>query len=482
VIALARAPAPSTVEETAPEIIVPERPTHGSVVSENTGWMLDHVDWAKRRTASRILEESSEKIVAALGRKGVDLRITDSDVVAISAVTGKVEKLNAYRACRFVPSIAARDRRPMLNAMRLFIEDHEASKYFRYNVVTFGEAVPAGGALREIITDFHRRISKWAAWSRRQGVEVLYRGTEFTRATAAERKMTDRFDPETMLYHPHANLLTWPKRKMQAAEWSAYLSRSWEILGAHWRDNGKIEDASELVKYCFKPNEIAAAGDDELLWLYQQTQKLKIAQPMGPFKEFMADIEDKGEKVVRRRVGTSSQLVREKKSNRLDHAQREKLPGFESGNPTNILLGVTMPMWRHTPWAEPMILVQRYRPGAYGSGNQDRLDEIEMERMAARHDWDRNGAPDPESALSVADFYDDGKVTAFRRRPAKTDAPAAEPYKVHTCRPTVPTKEGRGPECGSDPPRRPTSRFKLLNFDLPENEKIDIYGDTAIKK
>jgi hypothetical protein len=183
----------------------------------------------------------------------------DTDITAIGAVTGKVEALPAYRAIRFLPAVAARDRRPVLHGMKYFIQHHQHARFFRYSVITASEPVPFAGELRKSIQGLSRRVSKWSAKARKRDVEILFRGIEFTRATAAERDaetaervrrefvgpvdapLTRRFGADTVLYHVHANVLTWPKRAMKAADWSDFL----RMTGGRSRATGKTTAASK---------------------------------------------------------------------------------------------------------------------------------------------------------------------------------------------------------------------------------------------
>ncbi|MCO5155940.1 MAG: hypothetical protein M9945_04170 [Aquamicrobium sp.] len=465
----------------------PARRGHTDVLTANTGWRIDPIKWARRAAASKLLAEQSEMIADALERMGTPARL-DAEITAIGAVTGKVETLPAYRAIRFLPTVAARDRRPVLNGMKYFIQHHRAARFFRYAVITAPEPVPFGGELRKAIQALSRRVSKWATEARDADVEVLFRGIEFTRATAADRDadaarrmpsteigppdapLTRRFGADTVLYHVHANILTWPQRAMKDSEWSAFLRMTWRAVKGHWQDNGRIQKAEELVKNCLKPADIREAPDEEVLWLYLQTERLKLAQPMGPFASFMSELEDAGEKVVRVRSGEDGRLQRVRKSSRLNHHASDDpgngpegdesqpapsvlddadlAPGTDGGSrsrPTNLVLGVSLPQWRHTPWAEPLILVQRYDPFAPGAGDRARLEEIDTEKGLARIDWDSNGAPDPSVALDIAARATAGTLSAIdvAMIEAEDEAPpiaggAADSYRVHTCGPTVP--------------------------------------------
>lgn len=465
----------------------PARRGHADVLKANTGWYIDPVKWARRATASRLLAEQSEAIADALERMGERARL-DSNITAIGAVTGIAEALLAYRAIRFLPAVAARDRRPVLNGMKYFIQHHPHARFFRYAVITASEPVPFGGELRKEIQRLSRRVSKWATAARDRDVEILFRGIEFTRATAADRDaeaarrtassfigpvdapLTRRFGADTVLYHVHANILTWPQRAMKDSDWSGFLRMTWRSVKSHWQDNGRIEKVEELVKYCLKPADIKEAPDHEILWLYRQTERLKLIQPMGPFAAFMAKLEEAGEKVVRVRSGDDGLLQRVRKSSRLNHHSKDGQEGSQEGDaaqpapsvldsddcapkddsrkrPSNLVLGVSLPQWRHTPWAEPLILVQRYDPLAVSMADRARLEDIDMEKGLARVDWDSSGAPDPAVALDIA-----GKAMAGRLGPIDLamievdHQPDSNPvaggeadrYRVHTCRPTVP--------------------------------------------
>lgn len=407
---LAKRAAEALAARTAMEVVAnrPAKKSHGDVLRSNTGWEIDPVAWAKRAAASRLLTEQTERIASALARAGVDV-IRDGDVTLISAVTGIVESLPVYRAVRFLPTIAARDRRPMVNALKLFMSgtNHTTAyigKYMRYAVFTAPQPVPAFGTLRQEIQALSRRISKWAHRVKKFGVKVVFRGIEFTRKTAEERGMTDRYSPDTILYHVHANVIYWPTRNMKG-EWEKFLQETHEFIGSEWKDNGRVESVEEIVKYCSKPADTLAASDDELAWLYRQTQRLKICQPLGPFADWLRDLNKRKEKVVRVHVGHGDgKLMRVRKlSRKVDDGEptdtedgsgedgalpadpREKPerkkrnePG-DGSPPANIVLGLSLPQWRHSPWAEPMIMVQHYDPARLS--DEDGLDIREWKRQ-----------------------------------------------------------------------------------------------------
>ncbi|MGF0539905.1 hypothetical protein ACQQ2Q_18045 [Agrobacterium sp. ES01] len=438
----------------------PARTTHDDVLRSNTGWAMDPVSWAQRQAASAELERQTAHIADALGGAGVNV-VLDGDVTFIGAVTGVVEQQRVYRACRFLPTVAARDRRPTVNGLKLFISGHKDSKYFRYAVMTCSEPVPFSadlqGDMRGAIQELNRRISRWAHNAQKKyGVEVLYRGIEFTRATAAERdaeahargqasNLSERYGAATVLYHVHANVLYWPTRvlKEKGKTWEDFLRFTHEATGAWWKDNGKIDSVEELVKYCSKPNDTLRSSTDELVWLYQATQRLKLCQPLGDFKDWMKTLDKAGEKVVRVHIGRGDgRLMRVRKRKKSDKdSDDEKKKDSEKSDaatdvekkapPSNMLLGMTLPQWRHSPWAEPLIMVQRYDPTKpFGEAGGD----IEAWKRAAREMWDDNWGPEPEEALRVAQMAREAVLSSDDIR----EAAEAAPYMVHTCSPTVP--------------------------------------------
>jgi hypothetical protein len=444
----------------------------------NTGWMLPADAWARRTTATSRLMQQNDRLADALQRAGEDV-IRPGGLTLISAVTNIVETQRVFRAVRFLPVVAARDRRPTVNGLKLFIHEHPNSRYFRYAVMTCAEPVPYSsenaGNLRGAIQELSRRISKWSSEistpdKNGQGydIEVLYRGIEFTRSTARERDaaaaergqesdLSARYGADTVLYHVHANVLYWPTRNIKKL-WPKFLEYTQKFIGAHWRDNGRVEKVEEIVKYCSKPADTLAASDDELVWLYRQTQKLKICQPMGEFRLWLRELKKQRKKIARVHDGRGDgKLMRVKKGKR---GGAEEDAADEDGNliededegddvedvpelpekrertgaavpPSNLIIGLSLPQWRHTPWAEPMVMIQNYDPAAaFGEGGGD----IQAWQRQAREWWDSAFAPPPEEALRVARMALDATLSSNEI----CEAAEAACYIVHTCSSTVP--------------------------------------------
>jgi len=416
---------------------------HLVILADSKGWELDITDWSVGVARRAALEDQTNRLADLLEQAGITARL-NSEVTAVSLVTNIATPLVAFRPVRFLPSVAARDRRPMLNALRYWMDEViERPDYVRYIVVTSGELVPAFGDLRGRMQDMSRAISKWAHAAKNDfDIHVHFRGSEFTRKTAGERGL-ESYSPDTVLYHPHCNILLEPKRKLPktgAGSWDAFLKWSHEYLEGHWHDNGRIKDVREIVKYVVKPADLLEGKQpiksDETKWLYESLFRLNLAQPMGEFKAFYSEITDKKLKVVRvkNRANNKGKLRLVQKSARLDHSVPvEKTDDHRLNDPTNILLGMTLPTWSHTPWAEPSMLVRNYDPDTLVTASEERLKELRFEQAYARMVWDRAGAPNPSVALELAEQWasKDGKnVTPFKPNVKNS-------YKVHNSSLTV---------------------------------------------
>lgn len=418
-------------------------------------------------------------MVQALQRAGENI-ILDGGLTLISAVTGIVQEQQRCRAVRFLPAIAARERRPLVNELKLFMLEHPGAKYFRYAVITHGELIPAFGNIRGAIQKLSRRISKWHSEVCKEAkINVHFRGIEFTRATAKERDdkakergqvsdLSSRYGADTVLYHVHANVLYQPAKNIYKL-WSKFLSDTHKFFGSEWKDCDRVQKVEEIVKYCSKPADTMAASDDELVWLYREMDRLKICQPLGQFKEWRAELEKRGEKVVRVHDGHGNgNLMRVKKGTRGGKDEDVEVDGdgdgdgviiaadvfpekasevlekqkkdSDTGPAKNIVVGLTLPQWRHSPWSEPMIMIQNYDARKLSDEDDFHIEEWQRE---AREWWDAAGAPKPAEALRIAREALDAAMSPDDIR----EAALAACYIVHTCESTV--REAEGTESGS---------------------------------
>ena len=346
--------------------------------------------WAKKQKARQELSEQTAALADILEAQGIAARL-DSDITAIGLVTGQTDKVESYRAIRFLPLVAQRDRQPMQNDLRYYQKHMPGGRYVRFMVVTAGARVPIGDDLRGAITTLNRNISRWASDARsKYGIEVLFRGTEFT-------------IDESKTFHVHANVLYRPSKVLSRGKFSKFLSWSRQRLGGHHiKDNGRLEKPQEAIKYPFKPLDVMSLANDpaQIVWLYEQTKRLKMMQPMGAFKEFRSDLADTGEKVAALRTSLGPRSMRVRKKRRTPSAKKNK--GTSETLVENLILTETLPQFRNTPWAESCLLVQGFTQNPTTPSGQAGLEEIQNFRDRAQAHWRRNQAPDPQIALEKA--------------------------------------------------------------------------------
>lgn len=360
---------------------LPQPLTHDQFLKLNTGWAKTEERWRADQVRRVELEADDTRLADALEAEGIRVR-QGRPIVAVGLVTGRTQIIESVRAIRFLPSIAQRDRRPMLNALRLYRANHPLGSYLRHAVVTSGARVPLGGDLRGRIEGFHRKLSKFADIARRRfGVEVVYRGTEFT--IDARRS-----------FHVHAHVLFAPRTRLATARWSGFLSWMHAFFDAHFYDAGRLVKPDEAIKYPFKPADLRHLDGPGLAWLYHQTARLKVAQPLGDFRDFCRELNANGLKVL---------LVNHPDGGRLHLVRKPSRPPRSAGDRTgggpfeNTVVCVMAPHARFCRYAEPVALVERYSWNPESWEGLLRRAELQDRQAEARRWWDANGAPDPAS-------------------------------------------------------------------------------------
>jgi hypothetical protein len=254
-------------------------------------------------------------------------------------------------------------------------------------VITIGERIPAGDALRNPMQHLHRKISRWASEAgKRYGVEVFYRGTEFT----IDRACT---------FHPHANVIYAPRKPLPPDRWAEFLTWTQRFLGAWWKDCGTLAKPDEAIKYPFKPADLDYLADDQYGWLYGELTRLKLAQPMGSFKDFCRALEIEREKISFVATPRGGGLARVRRAVR---SKKTGKPGDSAIDQENKILARTAPMPHHTPFWEPHSIVQNYTESPKTEGGAHRLTMLGDRNRRARRDWDANGAPAPADAAKIA--------------------------------------------------------------------------------
>ncbi len=414
----------------------------------NTGWRADPEIWRKGQARRQVIRDQTERIAAALESQGIRAHQM-SPVTALANVTGETDTQDGYRPICFLPAVAQREAGPTLNRLQYFLL-HEGGRHVRYAVVTSGPRLTTG--LRSRIQGLHRTVSRWAHEAEKDwGVEVIFRRTEFTRDARGS-------------YHPHANVLYRPRARMSHVQWASFLIWSRRRLGAVWHDAGEIRDLSEVVKYPFKPADVAAASAEELAWLYLETFRLKLSQPMGAFADFCRQLDRAGEKVASINRGSEVKLEIVAKAKRERSGEADPADDGE-----NRILCRTAPSFRFGPYAQPITLLQNYTTSPRTVEGARRLAIIRAWNAEARVWWDRNGAPEPAAARAVAA----GQIAAHEGEAARIAV-----IRVHTCSPTVQgrrstlaIREGqKGPQ---QPPLRSGTAPDSTSYDLETGEIFD---------
>lgn len=325
--------------------------------------------WCAARENRRLVRDLTEEIAAILETATGDSYRRASDGAAlIDLVTGDVVEGAAERWKRRVilPAAWSEMRGPVCRDLQAFLADHPRGPYARYIVMTGGPRVTVE-ELPDAIDAVRRRVKRIAEALREMGIDVLMRSTEFP------------FDPETMTHHVHVNLIVLPCRYIKPSRWQKYLKALREANGGYWiKDNGRLGDVQEAVKYCLK-------GED----LEQMMQRPadfvafaaavsgtagkrgpKLVQPMGGFREWRKALEESGRRTVwdsRRQAVVVVEKRKRPKVEReavemgdiVDPETGEIVPPSPQEPPKNLLRGL---MWCRAslPWATPHAIVAGY--------------------------------------------------------------------------------------------------------------------------
>src|SRR5690606_13343595 len=83
-----------------------------------------------------------------------------------------------------------------------------------------------------------------------------------------------------------------------------FVSWTRRFFKSHWTDAGLVENVREVVKYMVEPTDLADAPGEELVWLFDATEKLIFMQALGPFEDFRRELKDAGLKTKSITLGT----------------------------------------------------------------------------------------------------------------------------------------------------------------------------------
>lgn len=349
-------------ESSRPEVL-----SFDQVSALNTGHESPLSAWLERQGRSENLALQSRLIADRLEAEGIRARDKRPDLVIVGHVTGCVDEAETYRPIYILPVVAQRERHGMLQAFELFRKEHPQGSYFRFAVVTFGPRIPLRGSLRSSIQKLQRRISRWSSdASARYGLRVVLRATEFTIDAAKT-------------FHVHCNIIFFPRKRLSEGVWDECLKWSRGFFGAHWHDSGLLKEPREVVKYVTKPADVLRLSGPELAWLYAETRRCKLVQPMGEFRQFRSDLERRGQRVVTVRGSKGVHLTRMKRLKRSGAK-----PTLGDLPMENLPVARLLPNARFANRSEPCTIFQNFttKPTTYGG----RLRLRAFERACAEAD------------------------------------------------------------------------------------------------
>ncbi len=381
-----------------------------AVRAANTGIQIPPTDWAKAAASAADLAEDCEVLEGILRAAGIEVR-TPTNVITMGLVTGRIETLDRLRNTGLHPQVAAKNRAHW----RLYLEyllgpDPEG---LRYAVVTSGQPVPLDGDLDSRTEDFHRTISKLAYCARRDfGVDILLRSSEVTYKTSRGA-------------HLHANLL-YRSIVGTVIHWPVFMDFVARFMGSYCSDRGPVQSLDAALAYVLKPpvpvKDLLACTDRDaaIPWLFRSLFGKHLITPLGSLKQRAARHRAAGVKLAKVRefdaAGRETWRIRVVEKNAIEGGPAAPCPtdAREPDQPKrrtaavsqNFLLCRTLPVPRFTPWFEPMAVIANYRPHPTTVDGLESLLILEQWKAQARADWDRNRAPDPETALGIASLYD----------------------------------------------------------------------------
>ena len=404
-----------------------------SIVASQTGLSArDAVAWAEAQQRRAKIDAETRLVASTLREYGFDLRRKDQVLVQVGLVTGAVASaVEGYQRNVFLPSVAASLRREMVDQFELYLRRHQKGKFARYAVITSGQRCKAIG-LRERVQTFNRKISKWRATVCRDfGIDVLLRALEMPWKKDAG-------------FHLHSNVILLPKGRLSKADWADFHERTRRYFGSWWRDNGRLSDIREALKYCIKGDDLTRMCRDDpvsLVNAHQEVRGLHLVQPLGGFRAWRSELKAERQKVV---------AVHDRKGRRrlviTDRRRRDEDRCRSLEDSDNQLVSITLPSARFSRFKEPVALIARPNLDTlWGEGSG----ELFKHHLEALEHWRANGAPDPKAALAEA-F--DAQASAAHQ----SISGAAAPFIVHTCTSTV-RETGRPPasemvENGKHPP------------------------------
>ena len=272
-----------------------------NVCREETGQTESAEDTRKRERKEARLRRQGHIVSAALESVGkVGYRESAWSLWAIDVHELTADALPQFRRICLNPWIAYRQRRPVLNWLEYWLQDHPHCRFWTF---TSGPRCTADD-LEARIEALHRKISKLnnQPFMKDRGAQIVLRATEFGQVEKSGRRL-ELADYEEMAgdiesadgrhwYHPHSHCIVWLKNgPLPKWRWRGLMESVWAFWGDEWDEGKRIRNARECVKYVVKPGDMVRLAEndpEELGRLHEILFKKHLVQPMGELRRLIS--------------------------------------------------------------------------------------------------------------------------------------------------------------------------------------------------
>ncbi|MFG6596282.1 hypothetical protein ACGYK4_17195, partial [Sulfitobacter sp. 1A13368] len=371
------------------------------LIDEYTGEVVPPGVWAEGKRREKVNEVSTQRMQDLLESGGLEVE-TPSNVMFVGAVTGLTKVLRRRRNINLLLSVAQMNRREQQLSLAKYLEEHRKGQYARYLVITSGERIPAHADLRQRMSAFGRKISKWANRIKREfGIEVVCRIYEMPRNADGT-------------YNLHANVIYIPPY-MGELGWLSFLGDLHTSFDTILQDAGKIDDLNEVIKYVFKGDDIENMDADEAVWLHDALYNMRIFSAFNGYKDFRSELKDSGKKLVsiKGRIVYMLKPKCHRNKDEDDEYDDEDRPE-EREHPMevkNVLLTQLQPTAMLSPVKEPVMVIQGYDPSidiTKDTRAAARYIDIMMCRAEATDAWRKNTSITVETARAYGEAVKNG--------------------------------------------------------------------------
>lgn len=306
--------------------------------------------WVDQQSKARVLREQSDDLARRLEAHGILAFDTSRDLAIVGLVSESSEQIRPYRNVNFLPAVQSKNKREMLKSVSYWMDITPVNQR-RMWVLSWGW-VPAAD-LREAAKALARAVSRLSAdpEMHQARLELVLRSTEFT---------VQRDEQGNLFWNLHAHLLLRARKFLGSARWNELRDKMAERYSPKkYINDSPIADAAEVVKYNFKPAELAGLDDSELVELFHQTRGLHLHQPLGEVRELRQKLDEQSLRLVRLAPARKGERGQWATLERLAAPKREK-----SSEPApaaaDVILAITLPQPKFGPRAEPCLVVTGY--------------------------------------------------------------------------------------------------------------------------